>query len=142
ARTSAGVGVLRGGNASPQQFQLVNVWIDAALSAEPASIPLKLNLGELRALRQDFAAAEQIYREVLKADPKNIVALNNLAWILAPRTDAADEALRFADRAIELYGSTAEILDTRARILISAGRYDRAVADLNDAINQGGTPLR
>jgi hypothetical protein len=34
------------------------------------------------------------------------------------------------------------MLDTRARILISAGKYDRAVADLTDAINQSGTPLR
>ena len=56
--------------------------------------------------------------------------------------ETADQALKYADRAIELYGATGEMLDTRARILISAGKYDRAVADLNDAIGQGGTPLR
>jgi Tfp pilus assembly protein PilF len=120
----------------------VKSWIEEALAASPDSTPLRLNLGELHALRQDFATAENVYRDVLKADPKNQVALNNLAWILAPRPDAADQALKFADRAIELYGATGEMLDTRARILISAGKYERAVADLTDAINQSGTPLR
>jgi cellulose synthase operon protein C len=140
--STAGVAILRSGNASPRQFQAVKSWIDDGLTAEPGSLPLQLNLAELHALRQDFAIAEQIYRDVLKADPKNLVALNNLAWILAPRVDSAQQALRFAERAIELYGATAEILDTRARILISAGQYDRAIADLRDAINQGATPLR
>jgi tetratricopeptide (TPR) repeat protein len=140
--STAGVGVLRCGHASPQQFQTVKAWIDEGLTAQPNSQPLMLNLAELHALRQDFAIAEQLYRDVLKADPKNLVALNNLAWILAPRVDVAAEALRFADRAIELHGATGEILDTRARILISLGQYDRAIADLTDAINQAPTPLR
>jgi tetratricopeptide (TPR) repeat protein len=142
ALATAGVAVLRSGHASPPQFQKVKAWIDAALVAEPNSLALKLNLGELHALQQDFATAEQVYRDVLKVDAKNAVALNNLAWILAPRPEAADQALRFADRAIELHGATGEMLDTRARILIAAGKYDRAVADLNDAITQRGTPLR
>jgi tetratricopeptide (TPR) repeat protein len=142
ALSSAGVGVLRSGRATPRQFQTVKGWIEEGLSADAKSMPLKLNLGELHALQRDFASAEAVYRDVLKTDPKNQVALNNLAWILAPRADSAEQALRLADRAIELYGASGEMLDTRARILISAGKYDRAVADLTDAINQRGTPLR
>jgi tetratricopeptide (TPR) repeat protein len=142
ALVTAGVAVLRSGHANARQFQTVKGWIGEALSAAPGSLALRLNLAELHALQQDFATAEQVYRDVLKADPKNAVALNNLAWILAPRPNAADQALQLADRAIELYGATGEMLDTRARILIAAGKYDRAVADLTDAINQSGTPLR
>jgi tetratricopeptide (TPR) repeat protein len=139
---TGGVAVVRNGPATAKQFETVKGWIEEALAANPSSIPLRLNLGELHALRHDFATAENVYRDVLKIDPKNQVALNNLAWILSPRPDAADQALGYADRAIELYGPTGEMLDTRARILISAGKYDRAVADLNDAINQSGTGLR
>jgi tetratricopeptide (TPR) repeat protein len=142
ALSTAGVGILRSGHASPKQFQTVRGWIEDSLVAEPKSIALKLNLGELHALRQDFSSAEQVYLDVLRIDPKNLVALNNIAWIMAPRPESAEQALRFADRAIELHGATGEILDTRARILISAGKLDRAVADLTDAINQRGTPLR
>ena len=142
ALVTGGVAVLRSGHATPQQFQMVKAWISEALAKSADTVPLKLNLGELHTLQQDFAMAEQVYRDVLKTDPKNLVALNNLAWILAPRPETADQALKFADRAIELHGATGEMLDTRARILISAGKYDRAVADLTDAINQSGTPLR
>ena len=138
----AGVGVLRSGHADARQFQAVRAWIDAALVADAGSVQLTLGRAELHALQQDFATAEVAYRDVLKTDPKNLVALNNLAWILSPRPESADQAMKYADRAIELSGATGELLDTRARILISAGQYDRAIADLNEAINQGQTPLR
>jgi cellulose synthase operon protein C len=138
----AGVSILRSGHATTRQFQTVKAWLEAALANEPESMAMKLNLGELHALRQDFNTAEQIYREILKADAKNLVALNNLAWILAPRSDTAEQALKYADKAIELHGATGEMLDTRARILISAGKFDQAVHDLQDAIGQAPTALR
>jgi len=141
-RVTGGVAILRCGHATPQQFQTVKGWIEEALVANAGSIPIKLSLAELHALRQDFASAETVYRDVLKTEPKNAIALNNLAWILATRPETADQAMKYADRAIELYGSSGEMLDTQGRILISAGNYDRAVADLTDAINLGGTPLR
>lgn len=141
-RVTAGVAILRSGHATPRQFQAVQGWIEESMVANAGSLPLKLNLAELHALRRDFASAEAVYRELLETEPKNAVALNNLAWILAPRPEASDQAMKFADRAIELYGASGEMLDTRARILISAGEYDRAVADLTDAINLAGTPLR
>ena len=142
ALAAAGLAVLRAGHASPRQFQMVRGWIEAALGTDPDSVPLKLALGELLALQPNFPAADAVFRDVLKAVPDNVFALNNLAWILAPRPEAADEALRFIDRAIALAGASAEMLDTRARILISAGRYDRALSDLSDAIGPGGSPLR
>ena len=76
------------------------------MKGEPNAVALRLSLAEVHALQQDFATAEQVYRDVLKAEPKNPVALNNLAWILAPRPEAAGQAMAFADRAIELYGAT------------------------------------
>jgi tetratricopeptide (TPR) repeat protein len=142
ALATAGLAVLRTRHATPKQFQTVRGWIEAALSASPDSIPLKLALGELLALEPNFAAAEPVFRDVFKADSNNVFALNNLAWILASRAETADEALRFIDRAIALAGVSAEMLDTRARILISAGQYDRAVVELMDAIGAGGSPLR
>jgi tetratricopeptide (TPR) repeat protein len=136
---TAGLGVLRAGQATPRQFQTVHAWIDTAIGSSPNSTPLKLALGELLALRPDFPAADGVFRGVLQSDPNNVFALNNLAWILASRPETAEEAIRFIDRAIALAGVSPEMLDTRARILIAAGRYDRALADLADA---GGSPLR
>jgi tetratricopeptide (TPR) repeat protein len=139
---AGGVAVLRSGRADAKQIQTVKGWIDEGLKGSTNPVALRLSLAEVYALQQDFTSAEQVYRDVLKAEPKNPVALNNLAWILAPRPEAAGQAMAFADRAIELYGASGEMLDTRARILIAAGKYDRALSDLKDALNQSPSPLR
>jgi tetratricopeptide (TPR) repeat protein len=139
---TAGVAIVRTGRATPDQVRKVKGWIESALLTAPDSLPLRLNLGELLALQGDFAAAEPVYRDVLKADPGNLIALNNLAWILAARPEASAEALGLVERAIALGGLNPEVLDTRARVLISAGRYDAALADLADARGPGGTPLQ
>lgn len=142
ALATAGVGIVRTGRAAPKHVQTVTEWLESALAARPDSVPLKLNLAELRAHQGNYAAAEPVYRDVLKAEPQNLFALNNLAWILAARPDAATEALGLVDRAITLAGVSPEVVDTRARILIAAGQYDRAVADLTELADPGGSPLR
>src|SRR5205823_4392763 len=58
AVVTAGVAVLRSGQATPRQFQTVKGWIDEALTSTPKSLALKLNLAELHALQQDLATAE------------------------------------------------------------------------------------
>jgi tetratricopeptide (TPR) repeat protein len=140
--TTAGIGVLRSGRATPRQFQLVKSWLDAALKESPNSSALLMNLAELHTLQLDFPAAEPFYRQVIRSEPENVVALNNLAWILAPRSEAAEEALACVEKAIELLGPTGELLDTRARILIARGEVDRAIGDLNEALGQSQTSLR
>lgn len=142
ALTSGAMGVVRNGNSTPKHFQLVHGWIDEALVQDPKNTTLKLSRAELLAIKHDYAGAEPIYRETLKSDPDNVIALNNLAWILAPRTEAAEEAMKCVDRAIEISGPTGELLDTRARIHIARGNYDRAIEDLHQALQQGQTSLR
>ncbi len=142
ALTSAAMGVIRVGNSTPKHFEIVRGWIDEALVQDPKNWTLKLSLAELLALKQEYAAAEPIYREALKAEPDNVIALNNLAWILAPRLEASEEAMKCVDHAIEISGPTGELLDTRARIHISRGSYDQAIEDLQQALHLGQTSLR
>jgi cellulose synthase operon protein C len=142
ALSSAALGVLRSGNCSPRQVQLVKIWLDEALQASPKSVAIRLNLAELQTIRHDHAAAQQIYREILKIEPDNVHALNNLAWMLSARPDSASEALKYVNRAIELMGPNGELLDTRARIFIATEDYQRAIDDLRQALNQAPTPLR
>ena len=142
ALTSAAMGVVRIGNSTPKHYQLVRGWVDDAIAQDPKNWTLKLSLAELLAIKQEYAAAEPMYREALKAEPDNVIALNNLAWILAPRGEAAEEAMKCVERAIEISGPTGELLDTRARIHIARGNYDRAIEDLHQALQQGQTSLR
>jgi Tfp pilus assembly protein PilF len=51
-------------------------------------------------------------REILKVEPDNIVALNNLAWHLIKENPK--QALGYAKRAVELSPESSSILDTLA----------------------------
>jgi tetratricopeptide (TPR) repeat protein len=62
-----------------------------------------------------------------------VVALNNLAFLLALRGSQGSEAIRYVSQAIEITGPTAELLDTRAMAHLSAGRTKEAIEDLETA---------
>ena len=141
-KAAAGLAILRAGQGSESQFRQVRDWLDAALQEEPDSIPVHLNEAEYFALRQDYPAAERIYQSILDNDPRNIVALNNLAWILAPRPETAQRALELIDRAVSEVGLTDELLDTRARVRITAKQFELAERDLHEALLHKKTPLR
>jgi cellulose synthase operon protein C len=141
-KSAAGLAALRSGQGTERQFQLVAEWLDTASQAEPNSLPIQLNRGEFAALRGDYILAEKCYQTVLDQDPRNVVALNNLAWILAPQPDQSKRAMELIERAICEVGLTGELLDTRARVRIAAKQFEMAESDLKDALTQEKTPLR
>lgn len=48
--------------------------------------------GNIHAAHKDVALAERKYRAALKVDPDNVLALNNLAWLLVQDGRSLDEA--------------------------------------------------
>src|SRR5207253_903230 len=103
---------------------------------------LLLQLADLRDLEGRLPEAEALYRQVLDRQPRNVVALNNLSWMLAQKPDRSAEALPLIDRAIETSGPVAELLDTRSTVYLALGRGDRAVADLEAATQDAPTATR
>jgi tetratricopeptide (TPR) repeat protein len=140
-RGLAGLAAVRSG-ASDTQFETVAKWLDACLDEDRESIPLKLNKAEFRSLRQDLPGAAALYEEVLKKDPRNVVALNNLAWIFAAEPPTAERARELVARATREVGLTGDLLDTRARIEITLKQFEQAERDSREAIRQDPTPLR
>jgi tetratricopeptide (TPR) repeat protein len=141
-RASAGLAAIRAGGVSDQQAITVLGWIDECLKEEPGSPVLCMNRAEFLALRQDLAGAAAEYDKVLDADPRNVVALNNYAWILAAEPQTAQKALELVARATREVGLTGDLLDTRARIRITLKQYEQAERDLDDAIRLEPTALR
>jgi tetratricopeptide (TPR) repeat protein len=142
ALVDAGMTVLGHRQAQPAQINQVKAWLDEALKAEPKSQQLLLSLAEFQHLQQDYDAAERTYREVLALNPNQVVALNNLAWLLGQRGQKLDEARRLVNRAIELVGHQGELLDTRARVLIASREYAPALDDLQQALSEAQTATR
>ena len=141
-RAAAGLAAIRAGGVSDQQASTVLGWIDECLQEEPNSSMLLMNRAEFLALRQDFGRAAEDYEKVLAADPRNVVALNNYAWILAAEPRTAEQALGLVARATREAGLTGDLLDTRARVRITLKQYEQAERDLDDAIRLEPTALR
>jgi tetratricopeptide (TPR) repeat protein len=74
------------------------------------------------------------YRSVLKLQPDNVVALNDLAYTLAVRRNAPAEALPFAKRAASLAPRFGTVLDTWGWIEHLLGNHTAAARILDDAI--------
>lgn len=75
-------------------------------------------------------AIEQ-YEEVLKRDPNNPVALNNLAWVYHEMGDSRD--LEMAERAHKAAPDSPAIMDTYGWLLVQAGKVERGLRLLRKA---------
>jgi tetratricopeptide (TPR) repeat protein len=71
--------------------------------------------------------AEPLYQEILKIDPNNIVALNNLAYIKAEQGNDLDNALTLAQRARQSNPKDPNIADTLGWIYIKKNLSDDAI---------------
>ena len=110
-----------------------------ALEISPAHPRIHKSWGDaLRSLGRTDEALDH-YRQEIGLNPNAPKSYNNAAWILATRADlapdASSEAVRLAQRAVELAGrDDPGILDTLAAAHASAGNYDLAVATARRAI--------
>jgi tetratricopeptide (TPR) repeat protein len=68
-----------------------------------------------------------------------MVALNNLACLLAFRAAPGDEALDLINRALVAAGHIPELLDSRALVYLSRNDAKSAIADLEAATKRGPT---
>jgi tetratricopeptide (TPR) repeat protein len=126
----ASLATLKVGRPGDEDYRRVETWIQESLKRKPDSPVLSLQLADLYEMQGRLDQAEAIYRDVLRRDKENPVALNNLAWHLSQRPGRGAEALPLIDRALELLGPQASLLDTRAAVHLRTGRGDLAVADL------------
>jgi uncharacterized protein (TIGR03790 family) len=84
-------------------------------------------LGMLYEVAGEIDAAIERFRRVIEFDPKNVIALNNLAYRLAVTRNAPAEALPLATRAAELAPQSVAVLDTLAWVQYLLGQHATAV---------------
>jgi tetratricopeptide (TPR) repeat protein len=130
------VEVVNGPDASQAQRDRAAQRIEAATGRDPDRRELVVSLAILRGLQGRYDEAEALYRKAIAADPRDVVALNNLAWLLTLRdADARGaEALELIERAIAVAGAQPALLDTRAVVLLTLQKVDPAIRDLEQAI--------
>lgn len=138
---AACVAVLRGGQPSAAEQQQVEQWLTAALPKHPKAAPaLHVCLADLRDFQGRYEEAEKLYRQAVAGDGRNVVALNNLAYLVALRGGPPAEALDLLNRAIALAGPTPELVDTRAVIFLKMGQPEQAIKELEEASADAALP--
>jgi Tfp pilus assembly protein PilF len=127
------VALLHSERATAEHRGRVQKWLEEALDKTAKALPLVLAAAEVHQLQGEDAEAIKLYRQVLDGEADNVVALNNLAWLLAHQDKPGEEALALIDKAIAQRGPIPQLLDTRAVVYLATGKDRHAVRDLEAA---------
>ncbi len=105
----------------------------SVLAVQPNNVTAHMWLGLLAEAKGDPRAAITHYKKVLDLDPSQAQAANNLAYLLSESDGSLDEALKNAQRAVELAPDQPAYADTMGWILYRKGIYTSAVKYLEKA---------
>jgi tetratricopeptide (TPR) repeat protein len=136
------VSLMRHLDLTDAQVATVEKHIKTALEKDPERVALRMHLAAMYDKRGRYGDAEKTYRVVLTREPNNIVALNNLAWLLVQRDGDAQEALKYITTAVSGIGRRADLLDTRGLVHLATKDLDKAIADFKEAAADTRTPTR
>jgi tetratricopeptide (TPR) repeat protein len=144
AVAQASVAAVRAAGSPPDEaMQRVATWINIAMAKHPNLTALPVCLAELEELRHNIPEAIRLYREIVRRDPNNVLALNNLAYYVALHEEGkGEEALAYISAAINLVGPDGELLDTKAIVCLCMNNTEQAIQDLQAAIAQSPSPGR
>jgi tetratricopeptide (TPR) repeat protein len=104
----------------------------AATVKEPAILYFRMGVAFQGAQR--WSDAENAYLEAVKHEPRMFGAYNNLAFMAASRKERLNDALAWANKAIEISPKTSTLYDTLGWVYRARGELDLAVKALERAI--------
>ncbi len=100
--------------------------------ANPNDMAFVLHLGDQAMATSQTDAAESMYRQVISAQPDNVLALNNLAYLLASQKKPGAVAL--AEQALKRAPKAPAVMDTLAMALAAEQQLPRAVEVQKQAV--------
>jgi tetratricopeptide (TPR) repeat protein len=128
----------RKADAHDNHFATLGRWYQAALAADPGNPALEMLLGDIWEIRGQLDKAEQVYRKLLdKNDLSPLLRAglaNNLAFILSAQQKNTNEAIQLIEGAMDVYGPSSDLLDTRGMVYLAAGKPEAALADFKEAV--------
>ncbi len=128
-------------NFAPFKSGIENVFLTHILNRQlidsPGNIEIYRGLAYIYHRRENPAKAQWAYENILRLDPDDGLALNNLAWILATAEDKGllnyPRALALAKRAVGIERSPT-FLDTLAEAYYVNGFFDEALQTIQEAL--------
>jgi tetratricopeptide (TPR) repeat protein len=120
-----------------QAFLMGEDILRTTLEHNPRSLPALLLLAMMMQNVDRNEEAAKLNRQILEMDPQSVVALNNLAWILADQENQPQqypEALKLAQRGLDIAPDYGDLLDTRGYAFFRLGEFEKALADFGKCI--------
>jgi tetratricopeptide (TPR) repeat protein len=110
-------------------------------TATNSAVPF-LMMGTIEEKSGNIAAAIDNYHKALNLDPQNVMALNNLAFLLADsgQPQQLDEALKLAQQVRAMVPNNGNIDDTMGWVYYKKGIYPSAIQQFEDAVARDTTP--
>jgi adenylate cyclase len=124
---SAEAQIYRNVQSRPEGLDRAEAFVRRALAIDPRLVRARMAAAEIRAMRYDYTAAVELFRDVVAEEPSNYVAWDYLCWALGymvpPQVAEAERACRSA---LEINSVYAESYYHLARVLIPQGRLAEA----------------
>ena len=114
---------MRAANKMAEADQLAAAWT----RDRPKDLAFRFYLGDAALTKGDFALAESHYQVVAGTQPKNALALNNVAWLMLKQGKPAAPALALAQQANDIQPGRPQLMDTLALALAAANQLPQAV---------------
>lgn len=113
--------VLAVAKGQPEADRFGEEWV----KSHPKGTDFQLFLGNNALAGNDLPKAERYFADVVKANPKNVFAMNNLAWTMAKQGKPG--AVAMAEKAVALVPDNAALLDTLAYALAADNQLAKAI---------------
>ena len=104
------------------------------LKQRPGDAAVKIVLAGAYQETGKLEEAVELYVQVLKSRPKDVVVLNNLAW--ASQQLGRADALEYAEKAYTLAPDNPAVIDTLGWLLVKTGKIHRGVRLLQQAVER------
>jgi tetratricopeptide (TPR) repeat protein len=104
------------------------------LNQEPNSIEAINVLAILLQATNQPEESAGLYQRILTLQPNNVVAMNNLAWIMCVEQGKFQQALELAEKALKIAPDYLDVIDTHGVIYLRMGEFNKAVQDFTTCI--------
>jgi uncharacterized protein (TIGR03790 family) len=111
--------------------------LEEATRLAPSLQGAQTQLGVLYGQSGQTAKSLELYRNILKTQPNNLVALNNMAYLLAVDLNTPKDGLPFARKAAAIAPEDPNVLDTLGWVLHLLGDDQEAAKHFSEAVGRG-----
>jgi tetratricopeptide (TPR) repeat protein len=118
------------------EFSAAENYFREALKIAPENTAMMTSLGMTLEGEQRLPEAIALYREVLKRRGDDVVASNNLAWLLTTTGGNIDEALKWAQVSKEKSPGDPSVTDTLGWIYMKKNNSALAISEFTDAVSR------